>query len=285
MRTTRSYACGALFLRATSSHLVIAVPHSSSTSTGSSLATMAGLHSYQDLVVCNHAGRPFAENDTYGALGRYHHDVCSLPAATLQRWALHREIIFKQHLVPASKHVEFLERTCVPIVVLLRRPTMAARAACERIALDRQKADSPRHRPVRHGEVQPMFHRYCDDLVAWTDGWMRIALDRPAQFLLVSYEQLQGPEGRAAVLARVLAFLGLEVKRPFVDFKRYLVNRTSHYCAVQAAPAARGDAEWAKHHANDTGALRRERDLSSPPTLIKCTAHNRTRWGEDEHKV
>ena len=267
----------ALFIRTSASHLVIALPHSSSTSTGSSLATMASLHSYQDLVVCNRAGQPFAENETFGALGRYHHDVCSLPSATLHRWALHRDIIFKQHLVPMAHHLESLERACARVVVLLRRPVMAARAACERAALDRQKADYPRHRPVRHGEVFSMFHHYCDDLVAWTDGWRRIALERPAQFLLVTYEQLQGLEGRAAGLARILAFLGLEPKRPFVNFKRYLVNRTSQYCAAQATPAARGDAEWARHHANDTGVHRREVEMSSPPTVAKCTARKKER--------
>ena len=193
---------------------------------------MAGFRFWQDYPCIRQGVRPPA-NATFGALAMEHRDVCRLSPGVIRRWTLHPDVLFKQHLLPDERHIRALDAVCAKIILLLRRPYHAARAGCERSIKDRKPFVSD-------------FANFSTDLVAWVDGWRKIARARQSRILVLTYESLlPNAEGRAKAFERALRFLSLPHK-PYRELPaRNLVNRTSGYCYRKARRAASGDAAWA----------------------------------------
>jgi hypothetical protein len=237
----------------TDAYLLISQPQSSSTSARLQLAAMAGLKSTQTYpcgcafnpheasqLRCGKTSRGFPKNSTFVALKR-HTDVCNLHPRTVGAWADSATTIYQQHLVPTPTNFRGLANSSRPAVVLLRSPLGSAHALCERTRLENTKnppggghttsAQRKLWQALRAApQGEPTLRRNFDAFEAFSDGWRRhAAAMAPSERapLVITYEQLQA-EGRAAVLARVLAFWRLEADGTFEEEKTYAKGRYVH---------------------------------------------------------
>ncbi len=214
-------------------HLLLAMPHSSSSSALKSLSSMTGLRGMQEWPCTTR--KPLPKNHTFAPLGSHHSDVCEISpglAYVLGRWtqaarlAVRRasDTIFKQHLPPLKAHVEWFEQTQARAVLLVRDVAAAAHASCE-VQVHEHRRLSPEQLAV-HTAAQ------LHSLAAWRAGW-REAASRlgPDRFLTVEFEQMAA-HGRAEAFDRVLRFWGLQRKAAFRDARARLLNRSSHVCAA-----------------------------------------------------
>ena len=234
-------------------YLLISQPQSSSTSARLQLAAMAGLKSTQTYpcgcafnpheasqLRCGKTSRGFPKNSTFVALKR-HTDVCNLHPRTVGAWADSATTIYQQHLVPTPTNFRGLANSSRPAVVLLRGALGSAHALCERTRLENTKnppggghttsAQRKLWKELRAApQGEPTLRRNFDAFEAFSDGWRRhAAAMAPSERapLVITYEQLQA-EGRAAVLARVLAFWRLEADGTFEEEKTYAKGRYVH---------------------------------------------------------
>ena len=113
-------------------YLLIAQPHSSSTSALVEARRMAQLSGKQERG-WGTCARP-ARWARWFALSVAHLDVCFYGAdgKIVTRWATSRTTLYKQHLVPAAEHAATLTRAGARAVVLLRDAWSSAHAYCQR---------------------------------------------------------------------------------------------------------------------------------------------------------
>ena len=166
---------------------------------------------------------------------------CNLHPRTVGAWADSATTIYQQHLVPTPTNFRGLANSSRPAVVLLRSPLRSAHALCERTRLETTKnppggghttsAQRKLWKELRAApQGDPTLRRNFDAFEAFADGWRgHAAAMAPSERapLVITYEQLQA-EGRAAVLARVLAFWRLEPGGTFEEEKTYAKGRYVH---------------------------------------------------------
>ena len=221
--------------------LLIALPHSSSTSARITMARMANVSSHQDYPCFpNGGGVPqtniFTEKSTYFTLSRVHHDLCQLRSVELKRW-LYSNIVYKQHLAPTPENVRLLIRLLGSsrVVVLLREPMESLRAACERVVMHsrwcRAMGRPPCDSLIRNATDVSMLHALRD----FEHRWRLVAKVHNSSFLLLTYEQLVR-EGREPSFARALEWWRLpRSSAVFEDVHALYVNRSSMLCKMRMA--------------------------------------------------
>jgi len=211
--------------------LLLANPQSSSTATMEQLAKMAGLASEQELSDHICAGAP---DSRFYAL-RGHSDMCVGVSSVVDKWIVGAGKIYKQHLPPLDKNIDFVTKHSEPVVVLTRDSRASTHGLCER-TLSEGKLSKDEHviwaKPYRPFPTLTQSEAAMRD---WNEGWEKVARENRDQFLVITFEAMEAD--REGVLQKALRHWGIKQANPFVDTHSRYVNASHSRCAAWGSAA------------------------------------------------
>ena len=214
-----------------SAWLLLANPQSSSTATVEQLAKMAGLASEQELSDHICAGAP---DSRFYAL-RGHSDMCVGVSSVVDKWIVGAGKIYKQHLPPLDKNIDFVTKHSEPVVVLTRDSRASTHGLCERM-LSEGKLSKDEHviwaKPYRPFPTLTQSEAAMRD---WNEGWEKVARENRDQFLVITFEAMEAD--REGVLQKALRHWGIKQANPFVDTHSRYVNASHSRCAAWGSAA------------------------------------------------
>ena len=171
--------------------LLLAGPQSSSTATADQMANMAGVDATQEFGQCKH-GSVYRRLDNgqswpFYAL-RGHSDMCNGIESSIHKWADATNMIYKSHLPPTEKNIQYVVGQQKPVVFLTRNAQASTHGLCERM-LEEHKLD-PGNKILWDKPYRP-FPTLEESEIAvqtWNDGWTHAASVHPDLFLHITFE-------------------------------------------------------------------------------------------------
>ena len=233
-----------------SAYLLLALPQSSSTATAIQIAQLAGTAvKHLQTFLCNSSlvlqPASSGHGGDFAHLAAYHRDVCNVSETStgtpvVQTWVFSNTTVYKQHLPPTQANVDAVLSSGGKVVVLTRMPTGSLHAACERSRANGSTTVSSSSNWLDHWRDDAAAG-HLKALMAWNDGWLRVARNHSATFMTIDYESMEVDNvAREDVLRSVLAFWGLPQRSRFINAHSRYVHRNSSTCValVEAAKSA-----------------------------------------------
>lgn len=207
--------------------LIVALPHSASTSMAKGVSNVLGIAMVQNLgsglrrfITAGHRKFKVTNQDWRIRIS----DAYNIPQDVLRSWATSRDTIYKQHLLPTDDHIQSLLSIDAPVVIHTRDPRSAVAARIRA----RGKMFGRGERAVNLAVNE--FDRFCR---TWK------TLDGNLRFMFSTFENLvgNGDLGAASVVESIVRHLGFDESVPH-DFRlprlRYTGVGVEDVCRMSA---------------------------------------------------
>jgi len=168
--------------------------------------------------------------------------MCVGVSSVVDKWIVGNGTIYKQHLPPLDKNIDFVTKHSEPVVVLTRDSRASTHGLCERVLL-RGQLSKDEHVDISHSHARfvkpyrpfPTLTQMEAAMRDWNEGWEKVARENPDQFLVITFEAMEAD--REGVLQKALRHWGIKQAKPFVDIHSRYVNASDSRCAAWGSAA------------------------------------------------